>query len=1234
MVPDRITFPNTGKITFGWATANPTLSFYDYRIASVSNTWGYSIAFTYQTDTWVAPGGTWHIKTRSDFYNTVVSPSIQASVTYAFPFSGTTDMTDMAGNVWRLTDTSIQRPGDTSPYFTVTRDSGTGIVSSVTNDGVTMSYSLSMVGNTGTMTKTNALSQSTVITSNLALSLPTSIKDGLNRTTSYAYDTSGRLTQVTQPEGNYVQYTLDARGNATQTQAVAKSGTGLPPIVTSAVYSSTCTNVLTCNQPTSTTDARGNTTDYTYDSTTGGILTVTRPAPTTGGTRPQTRYSYTQFGTGMTSYWLPTGISECQTTASCTGTTDEVKTTIGYDGNANPTTVSKGDGAGALTATNTMTYDAMGNMLTVDGPLSGTSDTTKFQYDLARRQIGKMSPDPDGAGPLKNREIRTTYDSAGRATRREVGTVNSDWTGFVTAETVDVTFFGMRIATQKLSAAGSDYALTQFSYDAAGRPDCKAVRMNTAVYGSLPASACTLSTQGSDGPDRISQTVYDAASEPTQLKVAVGTADAATELTLTYTTNGQRQTLKDAENNLTTYAYDGQDRLSQTQYPTPTPKGAGTSNASDFEQITYENTASNTRTSGTVASRRLRDGTSIAFTYDNLTRLTLKTLPNSEPAVSYAYDNLDRPTSASQTGNGVSTSWDALSRKTAETGPQGTTSFAYDLAGERVGITYSTSGGGSALTVNYAYLTTGELSTISQSGTTLATYGYDNLGNRTSASFANGASQAFTYDPVSRLATLTNTLTDGNNLTVDNVAYNAASQMKAIRRTGDPYIFTPYGSGTTAYTQNGLNQQVTIGGTSASWDARGNLTSEPQSGKTYGYSSENLLTSASGGVTMAYDPATRLYQVAGGATTRFAYDGADVIAEYDGTNTLLRRFVFDPTNSQPILWYEGAGVAAANRRYLGHDEHGSVISISDSSGAKIYINAYDEYGRPQSTNGGRFQYTGQKWIAEAGLYDYKARDYLPHLGIFAQTDPAGYDASPNLYAYVGGEPINLFDPFGMTDCPTWVGSHIRRCDPNSLDNAIIEAGGIPIWSVPVQAAGVSEGDGGGGADPFTPAQKACGRGDVDACLGLTPATWNPTSHDYTVGPFDVCSGAACTEAIRDVFPSYVVPNLGQPVSDQQISPVYLFPDAPLIIGHVQTVFYDDGFSARNITQSDHWLCCGTVDIINWSTPTGWQVAAYGTGTNYFGVGWANQAFGPQIFKALLGSYIAAVRARAIVTGAY
>ncbi|WP_343808899.1 RHS repeat-associated core domain-containing protein [Alteraurantiacibacter aestuarii] len=54
------------------------------------------------------------------------------------------------------------------------------------------------------------------------------------------------------------------------------------------------------------------------------------------------------------------------------------------------------------------------------------------------------------------------------------------------------------------------------------------------------------------------------------------------------------------------------------------------------------------------------------------------------------------------------------------------------------------------------------------------------------------------------------------------------------------------------------------------------------------------------------------------------------------------------------------------------------------------MNTYDDYGVPAAPNSGRFQYTGQAWLPELGLYYYKARMYSPTPGRFMQTDPIGY----------------------------------------------------------------------------------------------------------------------------------------------------------------------------------------------------------------------------------------------------
>lgn len=136
-----------------------------------------------------------------------------------------------------------------------------------------------------------------------------------------------------------------------------------------------------------------------------------------------------------------------------------------------------------------------------------------------------------------------------------------------------------------------------------------------------------------------------------------------------------------------------------------------------------------------------------------------------------------------------------------------------------------------------------------------------------------------------------------------------------------------------------MNQLTRIGGALTTYDQLGNMTSDGM--RSYGYTSENRLASASGS-TLAYDPLGRLSRLSASGT-HLRYDGTDIVGE-SGTDDgpLRRRFVHGPGTDEPLVWYEATG----DRRYLHADERGSIVAVSDGAGKLTGINTYDEYGKP------------------------------------------------------------------------------------------------------------------------------------------------------------------------------------------------------------------------------------------------------------------------------------------------
>jgi RHS repeat-associated protein len=153
--------------------------------------------------------------------------------------------------------------------------------------------------------------------------------------------------------------------------------------------------------------------------------------------------------------------------------------------------------------------------------------------------------------------------------------------------------------------------------------------------------------------------------------------------------------------------------------------------------------------------------------------------------------------------------------------------------------------------------------------------------------------------------------------------------------------------------------------------------------------SENRLVSAPGGTTLAYDPLGRLYSLNDGTTTRlFLYDGDHLFGEYATNGAPLMFYENAAGVDEPVMWFNYSTFEFGT---FHGDERGSVVA-SVASGATTTLNRYDDYGNPQGgAIAGRFGYTGQIWLPQAGLYHYRARAYNPALGRFMQTDPIGYE---------------------------------------------------------------------------------------------------------------------------------------------------------------------------------------------------------------------------------------------------
>jgi RHS repeat-associated protein len=489
--------------------------------------------------------------------------------------------------------------------------------------------------------------------------------------------------------------------------------------------------------------------------------------------------------------------------------------------------------------------------------------------------------------------------------------------------------------------------------------------------------------------------------------------------TVAYDSAGRLTSITDRDSRQRSFSYDSADRLTGSTWLSPT---GATVNVLTY---TYDNT-------GNVLTASDYHGT-VSAGYDELGRQTGRT-DVFGLTLTYSYDPADRRTLVQDSkGGNVTSVYDNADRLTSRQYSDGTNTVRVDLGysdrNQLTGISrYSNLTGGSANlvgTTSYVYDDAGRVTSVvhkNGTGATLSSYNtsYDNA-DRATADTGPSGTRNYSYDAADQL------LTDGTST----YSYELAGNRTQVQTATTTYLY-----------QTGTGNRLSTDGLwSYTYDAEGNLTGKQSRSSaevwTYGYDNLNRLTSAGqklDGVTTTftvsytYDALGERVQEdrwrlsTGTVTTKYAYDGLNVWADLDGSNTLKVRYLYGYGVDQPLARIVPGAGSNPVVAYLG-DRLGSVRDLMGwASQAVLDHLDYDGFGQVTESNvanGDRYKYTGREWDSDTGLQDNRERRYRPSTGSWTSEDPSGFLAGDtNLYRYVRNQPVNATAPFGLRDQPS------------------------------------------------------------------------------------------------------------------------------------------------------------------------------------------------------------------------
>ena len=556
-----------------------------------------------------------------------------------------------------------------------------------------------------------------------------------------------------------------------------------------------------------------------------------------------------------------------------------------------------------------------------------------------------------------------------------------------------------------------------------------------------------------DRQGKITSYAHDAVRNLTQITDPLGH-----QTKLAYYENQTLKSLTDPDGNTTTWSIDLENRVTAKQYA---------------DRSTITNTYEATTSRLHAVTDALQQVKQYSYTPDDsLTGITYSNTVNSTPNVTFTYDPYFRRLTSMTDGSGTTqytyfpTDTPGALRIASETVPEphATIAYTYDalmrLASRSIDGIPEVYGYDKLSRLIYhhtamgnfgrSYLgQTGQLVSQSiHSGAVGTTWAYDsNLDDRRLKAIDNGPearSYQFTTTPEDLITEIREEgqlweyqydagyrLADAFSSQVNKYSYkydsagNITSFMKPNQHTAASY--------------NHLNQLVTFGNRQLAYDGDGNVLDDGIN--TYQWDAENRLIS----VTRKNDPTYK---------TTFAYDG------------LGRRIALDVPKSGPAgetayLWCgeklcqaRTSANAVSRRYYLEGEYHplngrglyysvdqlGSVRDVlATQNGSRLASFDYDPYGNITESNEQAtvdFRYSGMFYDQRDGLYLTHFRVYDSAIARWLSRDLIGeqinrprlsfqlpevmqrqqrlsFTPSPNLYAYVGNEPIGQIDPLGL-----------------------------------------------------------------------------------------------------------------------------------------------------------------------------------------------------------------------------